>query len=254
MTYFTQDDHKTVLLVRSHPGDTTLERVSKRMDDLHRKLHSRIKQYSLMLTPFPESGLSNHTNTSPLPTDTMSLVYSRTPAEALTVERIIGRETQHHTETQIFLHPTLEVRLLPTHLAVELVVAPDARYDQQNFVGKLSLHQHRDTFFRVLSRLGSGFMLGFWAGNHLDSMHLNTEQLPPARILFEYLDTFAAGRDYFRVGRWYDPQDAALGEDLIVNEIFQRLRQLYTVYDFLRWTSDNNFHSFYQKSRSKATD
>lgn len=250
MTYFTEEDHKAVLTVLDTPAHPTLERTHKRLHDLHRRLYSRIRQYNLLLTPHPEEseGLSNHTNSSPVHAHTLTLMYTRPPAESLTVERIMGRETVHHTETHIYLHPAIELRLMPEHFVVELVVAPDARYDQQNFVGKLTLQQHRETFYRLLSDLGSGYLLGFWSGAHLDSLHMDTDQLPPMRILFEYMDTFAAGRDYFRLGRWYEIGDDTLTEDAILDEAFQRLRQLYAVYDFMRWTSDNNFHSFYKKA------
>lgn len=182
----------------------------------------------------------------------MTLTYMREATEATIVERIMGRDVTSPAEINHRLHPTIEIRVMPDSLAVELLLAPDAWYDQQNFAGKLSIHQHRLSFSRLLYDLADDFCLGFWSGIYLTDMHLTTDKLPPAKILLEYMDTFAAGRDYMRVGRWYEPDDPALDEENIAAEILHRMRELYSIYDFILWSSNNNFQGFYKKAAARS--
>jgi hypothetical protein len=78
-------------------------------------------------------------------------------------------------------------------------------------------------------------------------MHLTTWQLTHGRVIEEWMATFADGQDWLRFGVWYEPEHPALSTDNIVNETFDRLNELYSLYDFMLWTSNNNFHSFYEK-------
>jgi hypothetical protein len=50
---------------------------------------------------------------------------------------------------------------------------------------------------------------------------------------------------------WYTPGDPALDASRIVPEIAQRIGALYSLYNFLLWTSNNDFHSFYQKGTAR---
>lgn len=252
MTYFTKDDHQAVLSLEatSTQASSAIERVHTRMVDLQRRLSSRLKQHDIRIYPNPlvPGGVSQRSSAAPFLSAVMAAGFMRSAAQSLTVERILGLdEGCDNPDTKPYLHPTIEVRLTPDHLVVELIVAPDARYDQENFAGKLTVQQHRMALFEMLSNLQSNYYLGFWSGVHLDEMHLETDNLPPQRILLEFLDTFAAGRDMLRVGYWYNAEDEALNEHSILDAVFQNMRELHELYTFLLWTSDNNFHSFYKK-------
>ena len=66
------------------------------------------------------------------------------------------------------------------------------------------------------------------------------------------MGTFAASRDYLRIGAWYDIEDERLDEANIVNEVYHRIRELHQIYDFIAWTSNNDFIKFYKKTLAKV--
>lgn len=253
MFYFQQDDYNAILSIdTSHADDP--QRVHRKLVQLHRDLYPRLKQHGIDVHPNASvpGGVFVGSCASPFASPAMTLTYMRAASEASVVERIMGREISSVEEINCRLHPSIEIRVMPDSFAVELLLAPDAWYDQQNFSGKLSIQQHRLGFSRLLYDLAEDFCMGFWSGIYLTDMHLTTDKLPPAKILLEYLDTFAAGRDYLRIGRWYEPDDPVLDEEHITAEIFQRIRELYTIYDFIVWTSNNNFHGFYKKAAARS--
>ncbi len=252
MPYFTINHHLAVLAIKNELLDPEagLQTVYTKLTYLHQRVFRQIQLNKLNIEPlnsFPNV-VSTISITTPFSTPTLSLQYMRPVEKAVIVERIMGREHSNNKDNlEPRLHPVIEIRLTPDHFVIELVVAPDAWYDQQNFVGKLSVDQHRLHFYELLASLGSDYYIGFWSGTHLSDMTLKTDRLPPARIMMEYVDTFAAGRDYLRVGRWYEPDCDDLTENNIVSEIIKHTRNLMDIYDFILWTSNNNFHSFYKK-------
>lgn len=257
MSYFTRDDHHAVLSVQTGTphGDAAMQRVYQRMLDLHRDLYPRLKKHGVELYAIGDAAaaITRSTASTPFAADVLTLSYLRERAEAVSVERIMGRdEVMLNGNLEAARHPVIEIRLSPDNLAVELLIAPSAWYDQQNFAGKLSINQHRLQFYQLLARLGSDYLLGFWSGTYISSMHLEIGNLPPRRILFEFMDTFAARRDWLRVGCWYEPEAADLAPDRIASTLFHRLRELYPLYNFLTWSSSNNFQAFYQKMLARA--
>lgn len=253
MTYFQPDDFNAVLTIETGSTDEP-QRVHHKLVKLHRELYPRLKQHGIDLHPNTgvPGGVSAGSNATPFATPAMTLTYMRATSEASVVERVMGREVTHAGEINARLHPVLEIRIMPDSFAVECLVAPDAWYDQQNFAGKLSIHQHRIAFSRLLYAMEQQYCLGFWSGIYLNDMHLLTDRLPPAKILLEYMDTFAAGRDYIRVGKWYAPDDPLLDSANITGEILQRIKELYAIYDFILWTSNNNFHNFYNRALARS--
>ena len=253
MSYFSPSDYVSLVAMTSGDlcSDVDRQRLHRRLIDLHNKLYPRIREYDLRLHPNPEipGGVSQKSVSIPTIANTMTLIYLRSPAEAEVVESLMGRDALCATgDIEVQRHPVIELRITPDHFVVEFIIAPDAWYDQQNFIGKLSVYQNRQLFYQILTQLRADYLLGFWCGIHLDDTHLNTKHLPPAPILYEYLDTFADRRDWLRIGRWYTPNDTALDDNNVVEELFERIRDLYRVYTFMAWTSKNNFHSLYQKT------
>src|SRR5690606_9285567 len=174
--------------------------------------------------------------------------YFRCYEQARLVEGLMGFEQAGGDhEAQPSRHPVIEVRLTPEHFVVELVLSPAAWWDQQNFIGKIDLQRHRDGLRRLLYRLDGDYRFGYWSGAHLSDMHLTTWQLLHGRVLEEWIDTFADGQDWLRLGVWYEPESPALSADYIAHETATRIGELYNVYDFLLWTSNNNYHDFYHK-------
>lgn len=257
MSYFTPEDHMTLLSVQANgfTGEAGLQRVHNRLLDLHSALYSRLRKYNIDLhadIPKPNT-IQFQSVAGPFEVETMALVYMRPTSQAHVVEGIIGRNTQNSSLLiELQRHPVIELRLTPYAFTVELVIAPQAWYDQQNLAGKLTIPEHRATFHKILSQMTATYCIGFWGGLHLDNMHFSTNKLPPARVLLEWMDTFAAGRDWIRVGAWYQPGNPALAEDTILNTVFDHVRELSALYTFAAWSSNNNFHSFYKNVASPA--
>ena len=145
------------------------------------------------------------------------------------------------------------MRLTPEHFVIELVLSPKAWWDQQNFIGKLELPQHRTTFRNLLRGLDRDYRLGFWGGTHLSDMHLTVNHLLYGRVLDEWMNTFSDRQDWLRIGKWYSHQDPELDDAVIQNETFNALKALHPLYNFILWTSNNNFHDFYQKRAKYST-
>jgi hypothetical protein len=180
------------------------------------------------------------------PGQALSLQYWRSGTQAEVVERMMGRDIYSREDIEVNRHPVIEMRIAPDHFALELILTPDARIDQQNLAGKLKVERHRRTFFQLLQRLGGDYRMGFWQGIELGEMHLQADQFRWIQVLDEWISTFSPGTDYFRVGVWYDPDDEVLSDERIVPELVEHFKTLHSLYVYLLWTSDNNFRSFYQ--------
>ncbi|MFW5692038.1 MAG: hypothetical protein ACOCX3_01670 [Chloroflexota bacterium] len=257
MTYFTRDHHNAVLAsLRDDPlAQAERERAFNHMRELHKSLYPLITQHRLSLHPNVEvpGGVAYTTTVSAFEVDALSLTYMRSAAEAEVVEGMMGRDGVSTSDgLRARHHPVIELRLTPDHFAVELVVAPFAWYDQQNFAGKLTISQHRSAFFELLRELDDNYRLGFWSGIHPGEMNLEIEKLPPQTVLFEFLDTFAAGRDWLRIGRWYGPEDDNLNGRDFKRIVLQHIQSLYGVYEFIIWSSNNNFQTFFNKASSRT--
>ncbi len=253
MTYFTRQDHTALLEAKANmqDADVALQRLYRRFEDLHHVLYPKLRKHGVDLHVNLENNgeVTFSSCASPFSTELMTLTYSRSHNQAEIIESIMGRENRP-IETRC--HPVIEVRITENTFAVELVMSPNARQDQQNFAGKLSIDSHRESFYKLLRDMKHEYYLGFWSGAHLEDVHLSTSQLPPARIMQQWLETFAAGRDWLRIGAWFTVEDDSLTQENFVNEVFQRVRELYNVYEFIAWTSNNNFQEFYKRTLART--
>lgn len=177
----------------------------------------------------------------------LTVFYHRNDAEARVVERLMGREEVAAVgKVDSRRHPVIEVRISESNLVLELIVSPDAWWDHQNLVGKLSITRHREDFYKLMQNFDDHYKLGFWQGVSLSEMHLTGLQFKRSAILSEWLNTFEAGKDWFRLGIWYEPDSLLLDEVNIIPELLKQIKLLYPIYDYLLWTSDNNFRDFYK--------
>lgn len=179
----------------------------------------------------------------------LSVVYLRTRGQAVQVERLLGREeVANINAVEARRHPVIEIRVSAQHLAVELILSPDAWWDQQNLVGKMTVPRYRLDFYTLLQQLDIHYCLGFWRGVHLSEMHLSGKHFRHPRILDEWLSTFQPSADCLRLGIWYKWDDA-IWQGETVAEIAKQVKALFGVYQHILWTSDNNFREFYLNSR-----
>jgi len=253
MTYFSQNDHMALLSseMNRQGGENGLQRVFMRMQDLHRDLQPRLRKLNIDLFTNAKMMEDVTTDTSACNThsEVMTLSYMRSRTQAKVIEGIMGRDALNNSDTiEAQRHPVIELRMSPDGFAIEFLIAPDAWYDQQNVVGKLTVQEHRLALYNLLNNLSGDYRVGFWNGAHLDDMHLSTEQLPPAHVMSQWLDTFAAGRDWFRVGIWYEPEAIELASENIVETVLTHIRELYALYEFVSWNSNNNYHNFYKRA------
>jgi hypothetical protein len=252
MSYFFSGDHQALIIAPGQLVNATpeLQQVYSKFFGLHTALYPRIRNHALDLHPRwqKQSVVSPETAATLAPTTSIALTYFRSREQAEVIERRAGKEYRSpNTTVEAFRHPVIELRITPEHVAVELVLSPYAAWDQKNLIGKLEIAEHRAAFRKLVRDLGSEYRLGFWDGIHLDDMHLTSGELARGRALDEWMKTFADSADWLRIGKWYTPDAPELDEANIVNELFGTIKALHSVYDFLLWTSNNDFHHFYEK-------
>jgi hypothetical protein len=256
MSYFGNGDYNSVLslqLGNVNAGEA-IKGTRHLFDNLHHSLYPFIKKDGINLHPNPETpdGVGLKSVCVPFKLPVLTLTYTRSDSKARAVENMMGRNTlTNSVAIETHRHLVIELRLSPDYFTIELVMSPSAWYDQQNLTGLLTVEKHRERLYRILSDMAGDYFFGFWGGIHLDDMHLNTVKLPSRKVLFQFLDTFAARRDWWRIGCWYKPQDPALHRETIVKEAIRTIGELYKVYDFILWKNTNNYISLYQKAAER---
>lgn len=183
---------------------------------------------------------SSRTVTTRRHQDVMTFSYVRPLSEAIIVERKMGLETSNSLDLR--RHPVIELRAVTDGIILELVIAPEARCDQQNLVGKLSVERHRRYFRKMIARLHPDCRLGFWEGTHLDEMHLTANQLSYSTVFDQWMSTYADGQDWFRIGRWYPAEDIDEG---FTSDIYRHAEMFYGFYNYIAWTGNNDYRAFH---------
>jgi hypothetical protein len=253
MSYFTSSDHETLNFHNLHmPKDCVYEK----MNNLHLALRDKLRMndWDLHAHPVKSQVISTLSAAATVePGNVLTLSYFRPYEQARLVESQMGIENGL-SERDIVpsRHPVIELRLAPDYFAIELVLSPYAWWDQINFISKIELQRHRETLRRLFYRMDADYRFGFWGGEQLNDMHLTTWQILQGRVLDEWMDTFADGQDWLRLGVWYEPEAPCLSRDYIVHEATSRIGELYKLYEFLLWTSNNDYHKFYQKREKYA--
>ena len=251
MAYFVRSYH--TLVEDATPSTIShtpaLQDMQNHFINLHKLVYSQVRTLNMDLHVYrtPANAIVNLESVATMrPGGVMSISYTRSGSQAAVVERLMGREeVASAADFEPRRHPVIEMRISPEHFVVELVLSPDAWWDQQNLVGKLSIARHRQDFYKLLRTLPEEYCLGFWRGIHLSDMHLGAIQFHRTQVLNEWLSTFEPGKDWFRVGLWYTPETASLGSESIATELVQQCKLLYSIYENLLWTSSNNFRNFY---------
>jgi hypothetical protein len=250
MSFFTQQEHQVLNQPQGLSSNAGLQHIYNKLYSLHENLHSRIRNYDLDLHPHWQKSAIISYRSAACTDDNATLVlpYFRSHEQAQMVERLMGRESQEWaSEASPYRHPVIELRVTPEHFAVELILSPFAWWDQQNFIGKLELARHRQQFHGLMSQLDPDYRFGFWDGIQLSDMHLTAWELRHSTVFEEWMQTFADGQDWLRIGKWYSPLEDSASSDEVAQEIFTQVKNLHNMYTFLLWTSNNNFHSFYEK-------
>lgn len=240
--------------ISGEPFATNYSSTDQRLLQLHEAIHPRVRSHNLDLHPrWQKSSIVTRQSAACFDScESFVLTYFRSREEAARIEALMGRdEVAQSGSVDPRRHPVIEIRQTEDHYAVELVLSPNAWWDQQNLVGKLELPQHRAAFRRLLQNLDPNFRFGFWNGLHLDDMHLTVAQLLRGRVLDEWTATFADRQDWLRIGRWYDVQDPILTTGQILLETFEAIRALHPIYGFILWSGNNDFRTFYEKRAAR---
>lgn len=243
--YFTGDDHNT-LGTLPNPG---FQAVADKFHELHRLVYRRLRDRNWDLHPHWDKNaiITTQSAASSSAIDGLALPYLRSKEQRQLVERLMGRDGGGTaTTSDIHRHPVIELRLMPTHFAIELIMSPFSWWDQRNLLGKLSVDRHRKMLRSLFGEIDGDFRFGFWEGTELSDMHLTCRQVLRGNVLEEWMGTFADGQDWLRVGVWYEPEHPELRTDAILNETVKRVSALHRLYTFMLWTSNNNFQSFYR--------
>ncbi len=248
MFYFQQELKK---------AGTDHQPVSSKLLNLHNGLHPRVRNHNLDLHPRWQKNMivTRKSASSLTENDSTVLTYFRSQEQAELVERLIGKERAAMSgQVNAYCHPVIELRLTPRHFVVELILSPKAWWDQQNLIGKLTFPHHRASFRALLKNVDSDYRLGFWEGTELNDMHLSIGTLMQGRILDEWMNTFCDGQDWLRIGKWYEHDAPQVDDANIQNEAFNAVKSLHNIYNFILWSSNNNFRNFYDKRNSRTSN
>jgi len=253
--YFTRDDLQCFANpdadpdTRSQTGRQAQEKLRLLQQNIDSQLHSQNISLNVHNLNSPVRDRSAATRS---PGGSFLVQYMRDPVQSTTVERLMGREAVGRGEAvEPCRHPVIELRLYQEGFAIELLLSPDAWWDQQNIAGKLSISRHRKDFYAALRTLDKGYRMGFWRGLRLSDMHIKADLFHVPRVMDEWLSTFEPGVDWFRVGKWYDIDDALMQTGTIVDELLKQIKLLSVVHDQIAWASDNNYRDFFSKQRKK---
>lgn len=247
--YFNQQDHNVLAALPTNPRDS--QQTFDKLYELHRTVYRRMRDHNYDLHPHwnKAAQLSSRSASCSSEISGLTVPYLRSREQGVLVERLMGRDSAD-LSGDIYRHPVIELRITPEHFAIELIMSPLAWWDQRNLIGKLTVARHRETLRGILQRIDGDYRFGFWDGTSLSDMHMTSRQLLRGNMLDEWMGTFADGQDWMRVGVWYEPEDAVLADNNILNEVVQRMMALQKLYTFMLWTSNNNFQTFYRKAYS----
>jgi hypothetical protein len=250
MTFFSVDEASTLENITASSLRTSgaVQTLHSQLLDLHRILQSRLQTqhidlYIATIRDIITTDSVVHRESGGV----LVIPYGRHSGTAITVERLMGREhvvTKRDLETH--RHPIIELRLAPGGITLELVLSPDAWWDQENLAGKLTLTRYQQEFHKLLQDFPTGYSTGFWQGIHLSDMHLITKQFQHRGIMDEWMRTFEPGKDWFRMGIWYEWDADELNADTIEDTLTSQFKVLYPLYQFINWTSENNYRDFYE--------
>lgn len=232
---------------------TQTERQTDKLLALHEALVGRMRLRDIDLTPYDKNGVvltQESVVTHQATPDVFTLSYFRSPDQAKRVEDLMDIMDKD-TTIDICRHPVIEIRLTPECFAVELVLSPSAWWDQQNLVGKLEIDRQQHALRQIVSQMDTSYCFGFWEGLHLGEMHLTSWEVAQSGVLREWMNTFADGLDWLRFGKWYALDSECLDESCIVDEVLDRISELYRVYEFILWSSNNNYQPFYEKRQQQ---
>jgi hypothetical protein len=210
---------------------------------LHNALHSRFRKYNIEL----QAAASTESAACAVANGTQVVQYFRSSTTAHTVEAMMGRDVPGRT-IEVRRHPVIEMRPTAAGLAIELIIAPHAWWDQQNLIAKLSVEKHLQKFHRLVARLDHQYYLGFWHGVQLGDMHLTAKQLAHPSACKQWMSTFCDGQDWLRIGVWYSAPQCF--EENFIGDAFHRLQELYEIYKFIAWTSNNDFRTIQQRKNN----
>lgn len=202
---------------------------------LHQSLYSRFRKYNITL----QAVTSDESVTMIERNRVKTVVYLRNSTEAQAIEMMMGR---NKPKLELRHHPVIELRKHQDGAVLELVLPPQAWWDQQNLIGKLSVERHHREFYQLVGQLPSEFKVGFWEGTQLSDAHLTAGQLLHPQLFKQWWATFNCGQDWLRIGVWYDHTSQ------ITEELAQYAHYLERIYQFIAWKSANDFRAFYGRA------
>ena len=245
--YFTTEDfaHLADLSMDTPHIPDTIRELHHKLHDLQKKLFIRYGRQS-PVHPVKPMAPAFYSASNMIQAPCLAVQAMRPLPQALAVEHLMGRdEISDPTEIDAHRHTVIELRLQARWFVIELILSPEAWWDQENLMGKLNVERYRYDFLQLLSNLNDDMRVGFWSGIHSSDMHITGKQLHHNRIVDEWLRTFAPTKDYFRVGMWYHPEDEAMASETIIDTLADTMRYLDGLYQHIAWSSDNNFRAFY---------
>jgi len=216
--------------------------LTDQLNNFHSALYARFRKFNLHLQAVSPS----KTITSVHPQSIPTISYVRLLNEAQTVERLIGLSDGRALDMKH--HPIIELRLNEDWLALELVLNPEAWYDQRNWLGKLRVRRYRDEFRDLITGLSPHMRVGSWQGAAPTDKYLTSAQLRLPRVFEAWVGTYCDGRDWLRIGAWFPT--AEVTPDL-TDVLFDHAQTLYRLHQYIAWTGRNDFYSLFRANENK---
>jgi hypothetical protein len=249
MSYFNAKDHNNLTY---DDFQVRCQDTQAKFLELHSLMHDKMRLQAWDLHPHGQKSRIVSDVSAAATSETQNVLvlsYFRSLAQAQLVEKLMGMD---QGDVEAYRHPVIELRMAPDYFALELIVSPYAWWDQQNFIGKMGLERHRQQLRNMLYNFESSYRFGFWGGEAPSDMYLTSWQVLQGHVLNDWINTFADGQDWLRFGAWYEPDSDALSEERIVQELSSRIGELYAIYDFLLWSSNNNYQEFYKRQNKPS--
>lgn len=211
------------------------------LGQLHQALFTRFRKFNVHLHAItPSQTITSRHSATP------TITYLRLPSEAQAVERLIGLKNERQLEVKH--HPVIELRLNADWLALELVLTPEAWYDQRNWLGKMSVPRYREEFHNLLTTLSPHIRVGAWQGDTPTDRYLTSAELRFPRIFEAWAGTYSDGRDWLRFGVWY--QTAQVTPD-VAHHLFDHAQAIYRIHQYIAWTGRNDFYGLFRAKEDR---
>ncbi len=246
-------------LSRNADYDGERERVRNKLIALHQAIYPEFRKRKMDLHPhWMTQWLISAARLSPATKriDFMTVRYSKPETTIKLMKKQFIEDFGH-----FYANAMIAARIDREGFAVELLVSEKAWVDAQNFKNRLAASaEQRGHFRNLLAELGGEHTarLAHWAPNeqgyatYQEVMRAKASRLVNVGMLNGTMEKYKPGGHDFRLGVYYQPNDARLSQENIFAQVLMRIEQLYPLYAYLSWSPKNDYRQL-KNENQKST-